>query len=699
MKKMKFMLFAAAIVAAASCAKEIAPENNSGNTSDLNLIPMTFTAGTEDVDSKVALQQDGLTLHWESSDQIKVFDGSENDLDAFTTTGSGASADFTGSVTTEEGPYYALYPYQADASYGLDESAENRPTIYAEVPAVQTAVAGSVPSNAFVAVAKSDDHNYFKFSTICGYIKYTLNQDNVESITFSGNNNESLTGKVKIYFNADGIANQTYVSGAMKPTVTLTGDLKNGETYYAAIRPTSFTKGLTVSILYKDGTRSYMTTDTAPSEGVKANVVMNFIAPPAYNTTIPNDNFIAYIHGYDLGLPAGATYQEVVLLEASAEDGSSKLLSNLTGKKNRIIFLTAADESAFTLESVAGMDKHIAVVGRYKGVKPTIIVKNYFRTKHGSFLMKNIKLDASQMSSVDKLNYIFNHSNAEADYGQFIVDGCWITGLEKVVWQNAGGIAYSCDKYIFKNNKVEVAADAISIFYFYRPVKSADIEVKNNIFYAAADANGQPTDKTGFKVVSHTAAADVSVGLTIDNIVLNNNSFVNLYFNKQGYVNANKIIKAEVKSNLLSVPNYVSIVGTNYWGILFANGRKEVTGSGTTYDTFVQYGVTNNVIDAETSTATAKEGTNPDYYPAQANITVQYNTAYRIKAESSDRYPKASYLDLKLHEGVFCSKGTFYTNVGNPSAVNEEVFATTDFAKGIFTQKDAYITKGAVITE
>ena len=700
MKKMKFMLFAAAIVAAASCAKEIAPENNSGNTSDLNLIPMTFTAGTEDVDSKVALQQDGLTLHWESSDQIKVFDGSENDLDAFTTTGSGASADFTGSVTTEEGPYYALYPYQADASYGLDESAENRPTIYAEVPAVQTAVAGSVPSNAFVAVAKSDDHNYFKFSTICGYIKYTLNQDNVESITFSGNNNESLTGKVKIYFNADGIANQTYVSGAMKPTVTLTGDLKNGETYYAAIRPTSFTKGLTVSILYKDGTRSYMTTDTAPSEGVKANVVMNFIAPPAYNTTVPNDNFIAYIHGYDLGLPAGASYQEIVLLEASAEDGSSKLLSNLKGSKDRIIFLTAADESAFTLESVAGMDKHIAVVGRYKGVKPTIIAKNYFRTKHGSFLMKNIAIDASQLGNV---NYIFNHSNAEANYGQFIIDGCWIKGLGKVVWQNAGGIAYSCDKYIFKNNKVEVAADAISIFNFYRPVKSADIEIKNNIFYAAADAEGNPTDKTGFKVVSHTAAADISVGLTIDNIVLNNNSFVNLYFNKQGYVNANKIIKAEVKSNLLSVPNYYTHTVNDegklqYWGILFAYGRKTVTSAGTTYDEFVQY---EDLNATETQTVTAKEGTNPNYYPVQGQIDVNYNTTYRTKPDdvTTNIYPKASFLDLKLREGVFCSKGSYYTGINNPSTVTEEVFATPDFVNGIFTQKDAYITKGAVITE
>ena len=252
------------------------------------------------------------------------------------------------------------------------------------------------------------------------------------------------------------------------------------------------------------------------------------------------------------------------------------------------------------------------------------------------------------------------------------------------------------NKYIFKNNKVEITANDIAIFNFYRPAKSADVEVVNNIFYAAADADGNATDKTGFKVVNHTAAADVSTGLVLDNIVLNNNSFVNVYFNKYGYVSANKITKAEVKSNLLSVPNYVSIVGTNYWGILFAYGRKSVTSAGTTYDTYVQYA---DMSATATETKTAGEGQNPNYYPAEGSITVQYNTAYRIRPSENDRYPKASFLDLKLREGVFCSKGSYYTNVANPSSVAEEVFATTDFVNGFFTQKDAYATKGAVITE
>lgn len=692
-KTIRFMLYAAVAAATVSCAEEIAPEKDYNNSTEL--IPMTFSAGSEEVDSKITLQEDGLTLHWDNTDQIKVFDGTSNTLPAFTTTGSGLSVDFTGGVEDAEAEtYYALYPYQADAEFRLDESASNRPTIYAEVPTVQTAVAGNVPSNAFIAVAKSDNHNNFSFKTICGYLKFTLNQDNVKSITFSGNDNESLTGKIKIYYE-NGTAKQTYVSGEVYPTVTLEGNLVNGETYYAAIRGTSFKKGMTVSLLYKDGTRSYITTDVAPSNGLSANSVMNIASPASFNTERPDDNFLAYIHGYDMDLPEGVSYKEVKLVDETQlkdnETLGSKLKSYMTGSVDRIVFISSIDESQFEITSTVGMKKNIAVIGRYNSKKPTIKTSTtnvYFRHIDGSFLMRNVIVDAS---SVDK--YIFNHANSTADYGEFIIDGCWIKGMAKKVWQNAEKHAYGVKKIIFKNNKVEICADDVSIFNFYRPTVSANLEITNNIFYGALNTDGTEKDYENFKIVNHSATEAVT-GLELDNIILNNNSFVNLYFNKQGYVNANKIVKAEVKSNLLSVPNYVSIVGTNYWGILFAYGRKEVTGSGTTYDTFVQYADMNA---EETQTVTAKEGGNPNYYPAQNNITVQYNTAYRIKAESGDRYPKASFLDLKLRDEVFCPKGSFYKNVANPSAVNEEVFATKDFANGIFIQGEKYADKGAKI--
>ena len=124
-KTIRFMLYAAATAVTVSCAEEIIPENTqNNNSSELNLIPMTFTAGAEDADTKIVLQDDRKTIHWESTDKIKVFDGKSNDLPAFTTTDSGLSADFSGGVAdADAGTYYALYPYQEQEVQGYHDAA------------------------------------------------------------------------------------------------------------------------------------------------------------------------------------------------------------------------------------------------------------------------------------------------------------------------------------------------------------------------------------------------------------------------------------------------------------------------------------------------------------------------------------------------------------------------------------------------
>ena len=700
MKKINFVLTAVAAIATVSCVKEIAVENT-----PVNLIPMTFTAGSDNVETKIALQEDQLTLHWENTDQIKVFDGKNNNLPAFTTTDSGPSVDFTGEVEDAEAEaYYALYPYQADAEFGLDTAAENRPTIYAEVPAVQYAVAGNVPSNAFIAAAKSDNHNNFSFSAVCGYIKFTLNQDNVKSITFSGNNNESLTGKIKIYFDENGKPLQTYVSGGVHPTVTLTGDLKNGETYYAAVRGNSFSSGITISLLYNDGSRSYATSTTAPGNGLSANSVMKIAAPASYNTETPADKFIAYIHGYDINLPEGVSYKEIKLVDKT--NGSSKLISYIKGSEDRIIFvsgdtdyeITAANGNDAGNASNIAAKKHIAVIGRYEGQNPTIKMGIYIKTQEGSFLMRNITVDASELTSA----YLFNHSDGKSDFGEFIIDGCWIKGMSKKIWQNAEKSNYGLKKFVLENNRIEISADNVSLYNFYSPIVSANMEIINNVFYGALDADGKEKDYTGFKVVNQNAKG--VNGLELDNLVLNSNTFVNVYFNKEGYIHANKINKAEIKSNLLSVPNYythtVNDKGSlQYWGILFAAGRKGLQEDGKTaiYDEYEQYA---DATTTEITKVTAKVGANPNYYPASGMITVKYNTSYRIKGENTTNiYPKASFLDLKERDGVFCTKGTYYPDFNQPSVVEEELFSNKDFAKGIFIQAERYADKGAHIAE
>ena len=557
MKNMKLMLFAVAAIAATSCAKEIAPEKP--QTGMPELIPMTFTAGAEDVESKVALQQDGLTLHWEATDKISVFDGASNNQ--FTTTEAGASVDFTGGVTATADNYYALYPYQKDARFELDANADNRPTIYAEVPTVQTAVAGSVPSNAFIAVAKSVNTNYFNFSSICGYIKYTLNQDNVESITFSGNNNESITGPVKIYFNADGTANQTYVSGAMKPTVTLTGDLKNGETYYAAIRPTSFSKGLTVSILYKDGTRSYKTTNVAPSEGVRENVVMKFVAPPTYYTTVPSDNFLAYIHGYDLTIGSttfnindeNALKYSLITAASTGTDLSGSISGN---NKSGIYFLSQNANSNFLFNSTVILTSDIILVNRDSNSQVTISNSSnkYVALRGGSWYSKDISYTLNGGEG-----YLFNMTGntTDPDTKAIVFEGCKIENIAGtfITFNDTEVVSKiefnSCD-IAFKS-----ATDYKGFINSGQTQIFPQISFTNNIFYCTEDR------PLGFVTAGNATVNDFSFV---------QNTIVKLYPNTsyQYYNNFKSVNKVSLGKNYFEVPKYKEYVVDKYCRIINA---------------------------------------------------------------------------------------------------------------------------------
>ena len=73
MKKIKFMLFAVAAMAAVSCAKEIdAPENQ--NQVQVNYVDMEFTAVMEPV-TRTSLS-DGNKVVWQNEDKVSVFDNS-----------------------------------------------------------------------------------------------------------------------------------------------------------------------------------------------------------------------------------------------------------------------------------------------------------------------------------------------------------------------------------------------------------------------------------------------------------------------------------------------------------------------------------------------------------------------------------------------------------------------------------------------
>jgi hypothetical protein len=100
MKKIKFMLFAVAAMAAASCAKEVAPEVSA--PVEVNYVEMEFSSALET--TKTAL--DGSSVVWVGNETISILDNSASPKNTEATTISGLPGVFKATVP-EATEYYA----------------------------------------------------------------------------------------------------------------------------------------------------------------------------------------------------------------------------------------------------------------------------------------------------------------------------------------------------------------------------------------------------------------------------------------------------------------------------------------------------------------------------------------------------------------------------------------------------------------
>ena len=228
----------------AGCVNEIVSNEQNGQEPQVNLVPVTFQAGSEEdseSDTKVTLGEDKKSVLWTETDKIKVFDKTANNLPAFTvSSGAGTKlAAISGSVSEgATGNFYAMYPYQADATFTSETKLGEKTVVDGYmtmvVPAEQKAVAGSLDPAAFIGVGQCKDGTTFNFKNATAFVKFQLNSadiKNLETVSFSGNSLGTVAGKIKIGFNASGDVVQTYVSGAGAQYITLSkpeGGWKSG---------------------------------------------------------------------------------------------------------------------------------------------------------------------------------------------------------------------------------------------------------------------------------------------------------------------------------------------------------------------------------------------------------------------------------------------------------------------------------------
>lgn len=229
-------VFAVAAVSV-SCTK--VPEQGGG-------ISMVFHAGSEAL-TRTALSE-GNAVVWERCDAISLFDPSRTN-NKFTTEDSGTSADFAGEVSGQ-GVYYALYPYNVEA--GISGS-----VISTVLPSSQKAEEDSFDTGLNLSVAKADAQDRLIFKNACALVKFTLGEgmQGIVKAVLQGNDGESLAGPVEIDVSSETpdavVIEKNGVAAAEK--LELAGTFSAGADYYFVSVPAKLSKGLTLTLLDKEG--------------------------------------------------------------------------------------------------------------------------------------------------------------------------------------------------------------------------------------------------------------------------------------------------------------------------------------------------------------------------------------------------------------------------------------------------------------
>lgn len=231
----KMISFMALVVAmtAVSCTKNI---NDGAPAIDGTVkFEASFAVGTKAVlepgatESKVA---------WEANDQVSVLAGEGNYLYAAETAGYTTTLATEATGVPAEGPYYAVYPYDAEAVLAAG-------VVTTVLPAQQTAVLGSFATHLAVAQANGSK---FAFKNVAGLVKVTVDAENVTKIVFEGNSGEVVAGAVNVTVADAPVWEAVAEQGATAVTlVPAEGATLAKGAYYFAVLPQTFAAGFKVT--------------------------------------------------------------------------------------------------------------------------------------------------------------------------------------------------------------------------------------------------------------------------------------------------------------------------------------------------------------------------------------------------------------------------------------------------------------------
>lgn len=253
------------ILSACSSEEDINPDNR-------NLKHITFTAGQSQTRTIID-GTDATQINWEAGETISILDGTSITRSFTLSSGAGKPEGTFEGMAKEESSYTAVYPYQEKGLKLNGNSVEG-----AWLDSVQNATAGTFDpkANLMMARTKGED-KILQFHNMTAFVKVTPQMDCEQITIVSADSTVGLAGTMTMTLNEDGTV-ETKVTDNASHQVSLTGDIKAGQTYYIAIAPAALKGGIR-----KDGIRMGITTadgkhyykDASKLEAFTANKVLN----------------------------------------------------------------------------------------------------------------------------------------------------------------------------------------------------------------------------------------------------------------------------------------------------------------------------------------------------------------------------------------------------------------------------------------
>ncbi|MCM1177229.1 MAG: hypothetical protein NC308_00535 [Clostridium sp.] len=247
MKKTVLLPFAAAAAALASCQQEPMAQDEK-LIDDLNLTEKLFVA---DFGPQTRAElADGYRVKWTEGDVVAIYGANKVEVTAEIDPSDEYRASFRAAGIAEAPGYYAVYP--ADGAVSCTDG-----ELAVELPAVQTAVAGSFDKSAVIAAAYTDgqesgDGLSLTFRNLCGLVGFNVPADDVVSVEISSLGNDAISGEAKAVFDESGFPVVT-PGEKSSSSVVVNGDFEKGQTYYASVFPCSCPEGMSISYTFGSG--------------------------------------------------------------------------------------------------------------------------------------------------------------------------------------------------------------------------------------------------------------------------------------------------------------------------------------------------------------------------------------------------------------------------------------------------------------